>query len=102
MATKECCFIDYFTLLSALWVTRARWREIQRFVWKFKTIKSVPDMQFWVFSFSKTEDKRSKGAAEERWRNGYSRNYFIKTIFCPIFSVIPKAQKYRECMETKK
>jgi len=30
--------IDRFTLLVATWVIRARWREIQRFVWDFKAI----------------------------------------------------------------
>ena len=33
--------------------------------------------------------------------NGYCRNYFIKRSFCHTFPVIPKAQNYRECMETK-
>jgi len=28
--------IDRFTVLVATWVVRARWREIQRFVWDFK------------------------------------------------------------------
>ena len=45
--------IDEFTLLSASWIIRARWREIQRFVRKFKTMKSIHDMQFWVFHFPK-------------------------------------------------
>ena len=45
--------IDEFTLLSASWVIRARWREIQRFVRKFKMMKSIHDMQFWVFYFPK-------------------------------------------------
>ena len=55
--------IDEFTLLSASWVIRARWREIQRFVRKFKTMKSIHDMQFWVFIF---QNRRYvlKGAAE--------------------------------------
>ena len=46
--------------LSASWVIRARWREIQRFEWKFKMMKSIHDMQFWVFLFSRTEDMCSK------------------------------------------
>ena len=29
-------FIEEFTLIVASWVIRARWREIQRFVLKFK------------------------------------------------------------------
>ena len=41
--------IDEFTLLSASWVIRARWRGIQRFLWKFKMMKSVHNMQFWFF-----------------------------------------------------
>ena len=45
--------IDEFTLLSASWVIRARWRQIQRFVKKFKRMKSIHDMQFWVFYFTK-------------------------------------------------
>ena len=50
---KYCRLIDEFTPLSASWVIRARWREIQRFVRKFKTMKSIHDMQFWVFDFPK-------------------------------------------------
>ena len=53
--------VDEFTLLSALWVIRARSREIQRFVRKFKTMKSTHDLQFWVFHFPK---HALKGAAE--------------------------------------
>ena len=34
--------------------------------------------------------------------NGYCINYFITKSFCHTFPVIPKAQNYRECMETKK
>ena len=45
--------IDEFMLVSASWVIRARWREIQRFVRKFKMMKSIHDMQFWGFYFSK-------------------------------------------------
>ena len=45
--------IDNFTLLSVSWVIRAKWREIQRFVRKFRTMKSIHDMQFWVFYFPK-------------------------------------------------
>ena len=41
--------IDEFAFLSASWVIRARWREIQRFVWKFKTMKSVHDFGFYYF-----------------------------------------------------
>ena len=44
---------DEFTLLSASWLIRARWGEIQRFVRKFKKMKSIHDMQFWVFCFRK-------------------------------------------------
>ena len=43
-----------FTLLSASWVIRARWREIQRFVRKFKTMKSIHDVIL-GFLFCKTE-----------------------------------------------
>ena len=48
-----CAHIDEFTFLSASWVIRARWREVQSFVRKFKTMKSFHDMQFWVFYFPK-------------------------------------------------
>ena len=34
--------------------------------------------------------------------NDYCRNYLLKRSFCHTFPVIPKAQNYRECMETKK
>ena len=50
---KFSLIIDEFTLMSASWVISARWREIQRFVRKFKTMKSIHDMQFWVFYFPK-------------------------------------------------
>ena len=88
--------------MNASWVIRARWREIQRFVRKFKTLKSIHDMQFWVFLFFKTEDIRSRLRQNKFEENGYCRNYFIKNSFCLTFPVIPKAQNYRECMETKK
>ena len=45
--------IDEFTLLSASWVIRARWREIQRFLRKFQKMKCIHDKQFWVFYFPK-------------------------------------------------
>ena len=45
--------IGSFTLLRASWVISTTWREIQRFVWKFKTMKSVHDMQFWDFYLTK-------------------------------------------------
>ena len=61
-------------------------------LWKFKTMKRIHDMQFWVFLFSKTEDKRSKVRQNEVGENGYCRNYFIKQSFCHTFSVILKAQ----------
>ena len=71
---------------------QARWREIQRFVRKFKTTKSIHDMQFWVFLFCVIEDMRTKVRQNKFGANGY----------CISFPVIPKAQYYRECMETKK
>ena len=52
--------------------------------------------------FSKTEDIRSKERHNKFGKNGYCRNYFIKKSFCHTFPVLPKAQNYRECMETKK
>ena len=45
---------------------------------------------------------RSKVRQNKFGENGYCRNYFIKKSFCHTFSVIPKAQNCRECMETKK
>ena len=54
------------------------------------------------FSFSKTEDMRSKVRQNKFGENGYCRNYFIKRSFCHTFPVIQKAPNYRECMETKK
>lgn len=93
-------YMDEFKLLSASWVIRARWREIQRFVRKFKTMTSIHDMQFWDFLFSKTEDIRSKVRQNKFGENGYCRNYFINKSFCHTFPVIPKAQNCRECMET--
>ena len=52
--------------------------------------------------FSKTQDIRSKVRHNKFGKNGYCRNYFIKKSFCHTFLVLPKAQNYRECMETKK
>ena len=45
---------------------------------------------------------RSKVQQNKFGENGYCRNYFIKKSFCRTFPVIPKAQNYRKCMETKK
>ena len=45
---------------------------------------------------------RSKVRQNKFGENSYYRNYFIKKSFCHTFPVIPKAQNYRECMETKK
>ena len=57
--------IDEFTLFSASWVIRARWREIQRVVRKFKTMKSIHDMQFnLVFFIFQNRRYALKGAAE--------------------------------------
>ena len=52
--------------------------------------------------FCKTEDMRSKVRQSKFGENGYCTNYFIKKSFCHTLAVIPKAQNYRECMETKK
>ena len=66
-------------------------------------MKSVHDEQFWAgFLFSKTEDMRSKVRQNELGENGYCRKYFIQSSFWRTFPVIPKAQNYKECMETKK
>ena len=45
---------------------------------------------------------RSKVRQNIFGENGYCRYYFIKKSFCHTFPVIPRAQNYRECMETKK
>ena len=68
-------------------------------MWEFKTIKSIHDMKLWVFYFPKLKICAQRC---DRRKNGYCRNYFIKQSFCRTFPVIPKAQNYRECMETKK
>ena len=65
-------------------------------------MKSIHDMQFWVFLFSKTEDMGSKVRENKFGEDCYCRNYFIKKSFCHTFPVIPKAQNYGECMQTKK
>ena len=52
--------------------------------------------------FFKTKDMHSKVRQNKFAGNGYCRNYFIKKSFCHTFPVIPKAQNYREFMETKK
>ena len=45
--------IDESTLLSASWVIRARWREIQRFVWSSKRRKVFMICNFVLFNFPK-------------------------------------------------
>ena len=45
---------------------------------------------------------RSKVPQNLFGENGYCRTYFIKKSFCHTFLVIPRAENYRECMETKK
>ena len=65
-------------------------------------MKSIHDMQFLGFLFSKTEDMRSKVRQNKFGENGYCRNYFNNKSFCHTFPLFPKAQNYRECMETKK
>ena len=65
-------------------------------------MKNNHDVQFWVFLFSKTEAMGSWVWLDKVGQNAYSINYFIKQRFCHSFPVIPKAQNYRECMETKK
>ena len=56
------------------------------------------------FIISKTEDMRLKVRHHDKdGENGYCRDYFCKQSFCHTFPVhvIPKAQNYRECMESK-
>ena len=45
---------------------------------------------------------RSRVQQNKFGENGNCRNHFIKKSFCHKFPVIPKAQNYGECMETKK
>ena len=52
--------------------------------------------------FFKTEDIRTRVRQNKFEEIGYCRNNFIKKSSCHKFPVIPKAQNYRECMETKK
>ena len=49
--------IDEFTLLIASWVIRATWREIQRFVWKFKAKHTVHDSTLKTFTFINQTNK---------------------------------------------
>ena len=65
-------------------------------------MKSIDDMQFWVFSLYKTEDMRSKVQQNKFGENGYCKNYFINQSFFHTFPVIAKAQNYREFIMTKK
>ena len=53
-------------------------------------MKSIHDMQFWVFLFSKTEDMRLRVRQNKFGENGYCRIYFIKKSFCRTFPVIPR------------
>ena len=45
---------------------------------------------------------RSKVQQNKVGEKSYCRNYFVEQSFCHAFPVIPKAQNYRECKETKK
>ena len=45
---------------------------------------------------------RSKVQQNKVGENGYCKDCFVRRSFCHTFPVIPKAQNYRECMETKK
>ena len=63
-------------------------KKIQRFVRKFKRVKNIHDMQFWVFSFSKTEDMRSKVRQKKVGENGCCRNCFINKSSCNTFPLI--------------
>ena len=65
-------------------------------------MNSIHDMEFRGFLFSRTEDMRSKVRQRKVGENGYCRNCFIKQSLYHTFPVIPEAQNYRECMETKK
>ena len=56
---------------------------------KFKTMKSIHDMQFWVFYFFKTKEMRSKVRQNKLGENGYCRNYFIHKGFCHTFPLFP-------------
>ena len=64
-------------------------------------VKSIHDMQFWAPLSYKTEHMRFKVRLNKVEGNSYCRSYFIKQSFCHTFSVIPKAQDYRECVEKK-
>ena len=64
-------------------------------------MKSVHNLKFWGFLFSKTEDMRSKVRQNKFGENGCCRHFFIKK-FLPYICFNSKAQNYRECMETKK
>ena len=90
-------------LLSASWVIGARWREIQRFVSEFKTIKRIHDIECWCFFIYFPKQKIcAQTYGRRKLENVYCRNYFIKQSFCHTFPVIPRAQNYRECMGQKK
>ena len=69
------------------------------------TMKSVHDMQFWVFLFPQQKIIMcSKVRQNKSGENDYCRNcmYVIKQSFYHTFSVNLKTQNYGECMETKK
>ena len=66
---------------------------MQRFIRKFKTMRSIRDMQVWVFFFiSKTEDMRLKVRQNKFGENGYCGNYFINE-FLPYISCNSKGTK---------
>ena len=68
-----------------------------RFAWKFKTMKSIHDMQFWVFCFPNRR-YALKGAGRIKLQS----MAIVEKKFLPYISLIPEAQNYRELYGNKK
>ena len=65
-------------------------------------MKSIHDMQFWVFYFPKQKICAQRCGRINLERMAIVETILLKRVSAITFPVIPKAQNYRECMETKK
>ena len=64
-------------------------------------MERIHDMQFWVFYFPKQKICAQRCSKINLERMAILEIILLKRV-CNTFPVIPKAQNYRECMETKK
>ena len=89
--------------LECIMVIRTIWLEIERFVWKFKPMKSISYMQFWALLSYKTNHMHFKVRLNNGGRTAVVEIIlFSKQSLYHAFPVVPEAQNYRECMEKKR